>query len=119
MSTRHRRRPVIVVVVAILAGWIAMAPGPIGVTPAHADDILAAEQLVEKSRFAFEAFLGDAQMGGSLRAILTRAKAVLIYPGILRLAFMFGGSGGSGVLLARDEKTGTWGGPACYTIGQF
>jgi SH3 domain-containing YSC84-like protein 1 len=119
MSMRHRRRSVIVVVVAILACGIAMAPGPIGATPAYADDILAAQQLVEKSRFAFDAFLADAQMGGSLRAILARAKAVLIYPGILRLAFMFGGSGGSGVLLARDVKTNTWGGPAFYTIGQF
>jgi len=118
MSTRRGRRPLTVIVMSILAGWLAMAPGPLGVTPACADDTMEARQLVERSRFAFEAFLADAQMAGSLRAILGRAKAVLIYPGILRLAFLFGGSGGSGVLLVRDEKANAWGGPAFYTIGQ-
>ena len=48
-----------------------------------------------------------------------RSKAVLIYPQILRGAFLFGGSGGTGALVARDEKSNTWGGPAFYTIGQF
>jgi lipid-binding SYLF domain-containing protein len=103
---------------SILAGWLAIAPGPLGVTPARADDALEAQQLVEKSRLAFEAFLADAQMAGSLRAILGRAKAVLIYPQIIRMAFFVGGSGGSGVLLARDEKANVWGGPAFYTMGQ-
>jgi lipid-binding SYLF domain-containing protein len=103
---------------SILAGWLAITPGPLGVTPARADDALEAQQLVEKSRLAFEAFLADAQMAGSLRAILGRAKAVLIYPQIIRMAFFVGGSGGSGVLLARDEKANVWGGPAFYTMGQ-
>jgi lipid-binding SYLF domain-containing protein len=35
----------------------------------------------------------------------------------LRGAFIFGGAGGSGVLLVRDEKSGQWSEPAFYTIG--
>jgi lipid-binding SYLF domain-containing protein len=108
----------IVIIMSILVGWCAIAPGPVGVTPAYADDVMAAQQLVERARLAFDAFIADPSMGGSLRAVVKEAKAVLIYPGILRLAFIFGGSGGSGVLLARDEKTNVWGGPAFYSIGQ-
>lgn len=118
MSARHGMRPLMVAVMSILIGWQVLAVGPGGVTSARADDLMDAQQLVEKARLTFETFLSDAQMAGSLRAILPQAKAVLIYPQILRMAFVFGGSGGSGVLLARDEKANKWGGPAFYTIGQ-
>jgi lipid-binding SYLF domain-containing protein len=36
---------------------------------------------------------------------------------MLRGAFIVGGSGGSGVLVARDDKAGQWHGPAFYTLG--
>ncbi|NJN36782.1 MAG: metal-sensing transcriptional repressor [Nitrospiraceae bacterium] len=35
----------------------------------------------------------------------------------MRGAFVFGGAGGSGVLVVRDEKTKKWSEPAFYTIG--
>lgn len=47
------------------------------------------------------------------------AKGVLIVPQLKKGAFMVGGSGGRGVLLVRDEKTGTWGGPAFYSLGSL
>jgi lipid-binding SYLF domain-containing protein len=37
---------------------------------------------------------------------------------VLRGAFIFGVSGGSGVFLAHDLKAKAWGGPAFYTIGE-
>jgi lipid-binding SYLF domain-containing protein len=103
---------------SVLVGCLAIAPGLPGLAPAHADDTAAAHQLVERARMALEGFLSDPAMSGSVRAVLAQAKGVLIYPSILRLAFMFGGSGGSGVLLARDQTANIWGGPAFYTIGQ-
>jgi lipid-binding SYLF domain-containing protein len=36
---------------------------------------------------------------------------------VLKAGFILGGSGGSGVLMVRDEKTGKWVGPAFYTVG--
>lgn len=113
-----RCRLSIVISLSILVGLSAIAPTFVGVRAAQADDVLVTQQLVERSRLALEAFLADNEMGGSLRAVLREAKAVLIYPAVLRLAFFFGGSGASGVLLARDEKTNVWGGPAFYTIAQ-
>ena len=45
---------------------------------------------------------------------LNRARAVLIAPQIVRAGFIFGGSGGRGVLVARDGTT--WSGPAFYNL---
>jgi len=36
---------------------------------------------------------------------------------VLKAGFIFGGSGGTGVLLSRDGKTGEWSNPAFYTMG--
>jgi lipid-binding SYLF domain-containing protein len=100
--------------VAVLAAALLWS----GVPPALADDTQDARQLVEKSKFTFEAFLADKDMGPPLRDLLKRARGVLIYPQVLRGAFIFGVSGGSGVMLARDAAAGAWGGPAFYTIGE-
>jgi lipid-binding SYLF domain-containing protein len=51
------------------------------------------------------------------RDLLRQAKGVYIAPQVLRGAFIFGASGGSGVLVAKDEQDGKWYGPAFYTIG--
>jgi lipid-binding SYLF domain-containing protein len=52
-----------------------------------------------------------------LRTHLKNVKGVLIVPELLKGAFFVGGSGGSGVLLARDEKTGRWTEPVFYSMG--
>ena len=43
-----------------------------------------------------------------------RAKALLIVPQIVKAGFIFGGSGGQGVLIARNGKA--WAGPAFYDL---
>ena len=43
-----------------------------------------------------------------------RAKALLIVPQIVKAGFIFGGSGGQGVLVARNGKA--WAGPAFYDL---
>jgi lipid-binding SYLF domain-containing protein len=52
-----------------------------------------------------------------LQQNINRAKAVLISPELLKAGFIFGGSGGRAVLVARDAQTGKWAGPAFYTMG--
>jgi lipid-binding SYLF domain-containing protein len=101
----------------MLVGWFVFTP-VIGAPSAQADDALEARQLVERARLAFEDFLTDPQMAEPMRAIVQQAKAVLIYPQVIRVAFIVGASGGSGVLLVRDPQANAWGGPAFYTIGQ-
>lgn len=83
-----------------------------------ADDAQDARQLVDKARLTFESFQSDPEMGPGLRDIVRRAKGVMIYPQVLRGAFLFGGAGGSGVFLVRAKEGEVWTGPAFYTIGQ-
>ncbi len=86
------------------------------VRPASADDKQEATQLVDKAQFTLEGFMADNKME-AFQGLFKRAKGVLIAPQVLKGAFVVGASGGSGVLLIRDEKTGGWNGPAFYTIG--
>jgi len=78
----------------------------------------AAEEqaLVEKARITFESFMTDPNMAW-LKENLPTAKGLVIVPSLLKAGFIFGGSGGSGVLIVPDAKTGKWSEPAFYTIG--
>jgi lipid-binding SYLF domain-containing protein len=83
---------------------------------ARAADKADAESLVTKSRLTIEALARDASFA-PLKASLAQARAVLIFPQVLKAGFFLGGAGGSGVLMARDAATGQWSGPAFYTMG--
>ncbi len=74
------------------------------------------DELVVKSEFVFKNFMTDPNMGW-FRDNVGQAKGIFIVPQMLRGGFIIGGAGGSGVLLARDDKTGKWSYPAFYTIG--
>lgn len=84
--------------------------------PARASDATDAQELVDKSRLTITSIGSDKDFD-SFHAALGKAKAVLIFPNVLKAGFILGGSGGSGVLMVRDAKTGEWGGPAFYTMG--
>ncbi len=84
---------------------------------AFADHATDAKQLVEKSKITFDTFVAKKEMG-AFRDLLKKAKGVFISPGMLEGAFIFGVSGGSGVLVARETETDSWNGPAFYTIGE-
>jgi len=70
---------------------------------------------VAASEASLSNFLRDPDMDW-LQRNFHRAKAVLISPEIVKAGFIFGGSGGRGVVLARDPKTGKWTGSAFYNL---
>jgi lipid-binding SYLF domain-containing protein len=74
------------------------------------------EILVDQATTIVEGFATDPNLDW-FRAKVKEAKALLIIPQNLKGAFLVGGSGGSGVLLARDAKTGDWSYPGFYTLG--
>jgi lipid-binding SYLF domain-containing protein len=86
-------------------------------SPVCANDADDSTQLVDKARMTFENFV-KAQEMEAFRNLLKDARGVFIAPQILKGAFVVGISGGNGVFVARDRKTGTWAGPAFYTIGE-
>ena len=73
------------------------------------------QKLVNRAQATLDNFLRDPQMTW-LQRNLPRAKAVLIAPEVVKAGFIFGGSGGRAVLLARDPKSGKWRGPVFYTM---
>lgn len=100
---------------ALGAGMLASLAMGMPPVPVWAQDAQDAQHLVERAKYTIENFQDDPNMG-AFRDALKRAKAVLILPQILRLGFLFGGSGGSGVMMASDGKGG-WNGPAFYSLG--
>jgi lipid-binding SYLF domain-containing protein len=76
-----------------------------------------ASQTVEKAKLTVETFQSDTTFTRNYDGYLKTAKGFLIIPQMVKGAFIFGGSGGSGVLVARNEETGVWSQPAFYTLG--
>lgn len=85
--------------------------------PALAADSMEQQQLVDKVKMTIDAFAADPGVGPTTRELKGETRALFIVPQFLRGAFVFGGAGGSGVLIVRDEKTKKWSEPAFYTIG--
>ena len=84
--------------------------------PARADDASDAKGIVDKATATVNAFAADKDFV-VLPGLLKKAKGVLVYPLIVEGGFIIGGSGGTGVLLVRDEKTGNFSAPAFYSMG--
>ncbi|HSQ80621.1 MAG TPA: lipid-binding SYLF domain-containing protein [Casimicrobiaceae bacterium] len=87
--------------------WMSFLP----VAQAQSDQ----QKLVNQAEATLNNFVRDPEMKW-LQQNLRRAKAVLIAPEVVKAGFIFGGSGGRAVLLARDAKTGQWRGPVFYTM---
>ena len=71
------------------------------------------QKLVADARTTLSNFLRDPDQTWIQRN-LSRARGVLIAPQVFRAGFIFGGSGGRGVLVARDGSA--WAGPAFYDL---
>lgn len=87
----------------------------LGVAPA-AWAGLDEEKLVDSARYTVREFLEDKERGPTIRKYMAKAKAVLVFPSVIKGAFFIGGEGGDGVLLAKGDK-GNWSYPAFYTMG--
>jgi SH3 domain-containing YSC84-like protein 1 len=108
-----KNTPIFVLILIILA--LGTANG-IFATRAGADDATEARQLTERAKLTLETFMQAPETEG-FRSLVKTAKGVFIAPQVLRGAFVFGVSGGSGIFLARDSKSGGWAGPVFYTVG--
>jgi hypothetical protein len=65
------------------------------------------QMLIDKAHLTFQSFMRDDNMSW-LHENLDQAKGVLIVPSVLKGGFIVGGSGGRGVLVVKDAKTGQY-----------
>lgn len=80
-----------------------------------ANDYTKAQETVLKGEFILKKFISQPNNEIFLES-LKKSKAVLLIPQMLKGGFVVGGSGGSGVLLARNDD-GSWSYPVFYTLG--
>jgi len=82
---------------------------------AVASDKGDAQAIVTKANMTFNSFMSDKNFT-EMRKLSRSAKGIFIAPQVLKGAFVVGASGGTGVLLVREEG-GKWTNPAFYTMG--
>lgn len=85
-------------------------------TTAFAADKAESQSIIDKSKGTITDLMSDEAFSW-LHGYLKSAKGVLIFPQVLKAGFFLGGSGGTGILIERNEATGTWSEPAFYTVG--
>jgi lipid-binding SYLF domain-containing protein len=95
-------------IVALVAATSAFA---VPIVYAQADPLAH----IAASEVTLSNFLRDPDMDW-LQRNFGRAKAVIITPEIVKAGFIFGGSGGRALVVARDPKSGKWVGPAFYAM---
>jgi lipid-binding SYLF domain-containing protein len=104
-----KRLSILFIAAAIVAAFFT-APGA-----AIASDKTDAQNIVTKANMTFNSFMSDKNFT-EMRKLSRSAKGIFIAPQVLKGAFVVGASGGTGVLLVREEG-GKFTQPAFYTIG--
>ena len=82
-------------------------------SPVWAADAAGQQRTVDKSLVTFQKFMADKRR---FRDYVKDAKALLIVPNLWKAGLILGGSAGSGILVAWDEKAEDWSQPAFYTV---
>jgi len=87
-------------------------------TPASADSAekgAAQQAIVERAAAAFARMKKNPRFS-AMTPYLEKARAVLIFPRVVKASLIFGGEGGNGVMVVRAPD-GSWSDPAFYSLG--
>jgi lipid-binding SYLF domain-containing protein len=82
-------------------------------SPAWAASSAEQQGTVDKALITFQNFIAKK---ARFRDHVKDAKALLIVPNLMKAGFILGGSGGSGVLVAWNQKAEEWSQPVFYTV---
>ncbi len=110
MSSRNLK----VAGVLTVAFAVAVALVPARAQAAVRRPISEQQELVNRARATFTSFRTDPGLTG-FREHERDALAFLIIPKAVRIGLIFGGSGGPGVVVARNGRS--WNGPSFYSVG--
>lgn len=83
-----------------------------------AEKYTEANLLVDNSLRTLNQFISDPNMQ-VIKDLSKRTRGIIIIPQMIRGGLIVGGTGGYGILFARDQNTGLWNGPAFYSIGSL
>src|SRR3954466_2679470 len=74
-----------------------------------------AKTIINHALSTWQNFMQDPDMSG-FRAYVKEGYGVLIFPRLMKGAFVLGAEGGNGLLLVRHDGTGSWSEPVFYEI---
>jgi SH3 domain-containing YSC84-like protein 1 len=100
----------------VLVGVLVAASFALSAPRAIAADAAEQQKLVDESRAVLEQLKVDPKLGARARELIHRSRAVLVIPELVKAGLVFGGEGGTGVLLVKDAK-GRWSDPCFYDLG--
>jgi lipid-binding SYLF domain-containing protein len=86
------------------------------IAPVFAGDKQKDEETLQQANVVLQAMLNDKNISS---AALSKAECVMILPGVKKLGFGIGGSGGRGPMLCRTGQKfdGNWSAPAMFSFG--
>jgi lipid-binding SYLF domain-containing protein len=76
--------------------------------------VLPQQRIVERAAAALVRMRDNPSLA-SIEPFLEKARAVMIFPRLIKASLVFGGEGGNGVLIARGAD-GSWSDPAFYSL---
>ncbi|MGE4297262.1 MAG: lipid-binding SYLF domain-containing protein [Desulfovibrionaceae bacterium] len=109
-----RRIPCAALLARVLLALALLAAGCAAARPAAAPP--APHQAIARDAARALADMTAQGRFAPLRDTLATARGVMIFPTVAKAGWIFGATGGAGVLLARDES-GFWSAPAYYAMG--
>jgi len=98
----------------VVSALVALGLG-LFLTPQAAVALSKQQEIVDKATATIRQMKADPEFP-QMPTMLSRARAVIIFPDVIKAGLIIGGEGGSGVLLVKDEK-GEWSYPAFFTMG--
>ena len=99
-----------------LMALMAIVGFSVPVSAADYSEADAAQKVVNEAVDTLENFQLDSKQAW-FRQNVSKAHALFIIPRLGKGGFIFAGSGGRGLVVARDKDTGVWSQPAFYTVG--
>lgn len=99
--------PLIVMLILLLTGFVYAQEEAV-------DEITTQTILIDKAIGSLNAFTADPNMDW-FRKHITDSYGIIIMPQLLKGGFIFGGSGGRAVLIARDQLSDGWSEPVFLT----
>jgi lipid-binding SYLF domain-containing protein len=105
--------------VAAVAAAVFCTPSLVGPARAAADVADDRKEALEQAQKAATVFdeIMNIKAEGIPEALLADAEVIAVFPDVIKGAFIFGGTGGKGVVSSRDPKTGRWGPPVFLKVG--
>ena len=113
----HWSRPLLLLAAVVTTGMMTIMPQRTAAenVQEYINEADEAEWIIKQATMTWQNFMQDPDMSG-FRTHVKGVQGVLIFPILMKGAFVFGIEGGNGVLLVRNEKTGSWSEPVFYEI---